>query len=1274
MKRTKRLLALMLSMIFVLSAAPAVTAVTTMTDDGGITQIFAPHDLAVQAGNNATFSLTIQSGAAPYAYRWETATSEDGPWNNIPGGGGNTSDMTFSVTLTAVTVGMNGTYYRCIVTDSATPVQSLTSSVAQLQVVTASTQCATPTANAFNPNNSTVGINQGIRINSTVAWNQNPRIYYEAGAGPETNVPNPNRGSNLYTKAITIPPTLTHGQTYVIKAIATSSNALDSNVLTLTYTVDRENAYLTDIKHEPAFLQWKANNFKGSAPQVVKDKIDAVVARMSTREKVAMTLGRSLTTTGITGISNATLLPGDACSSVGFLKYGITQTSLSDGPAGIRITVGEGSNPYQRNATGWPNGTARAATWNTELNEKMGDAWGREISWFGGDLLLAPGMDIHRSVLGGRNFEYYSEDPLLTGLTAAHETIGIQKNNIGVNAKHYAMNSQEYGRHGGYNNVADTRAIREIYLRGYEYLVGVGKPWSLMSSYPRINGVSAMQSHDLMNQIPRNEWGFEGFIVTDWNELGEYTDRRAYPQLANNEVRSALGFNTNYTANSGPDHVTRLQAGPLIIAAGNELIMPGNNGGNQVTAIENALANSSHPLTIEIIDRAVTRMLEHFVCRSTQFNDGLASFGAMPQELKDANRAVGREVGDESVVLIKNEAVNGKPTLPLNKNMPGKVLSLGNLAQQLIIGGGGSGIVQLSAADTSAIPSLNAAMITEMGGDSSKLINTASMGFQNVNSVPVAAAFSGQPARQEMVVPAANWNTWGQDNTIEAITYVIGRNSGEGVDVPLGQASNPTSGTTGGYYVSGAEKNIIDRAAQLADELGVPFIIMLNAGNWIRMSEWADKADAILMIWQQCMGGGTPAARVLFGTVNPSGKATTSVPIDIYGDAENGALLNPSEGQFRHVNNADRTPGALFDRYSTSFFYEGIYLGYRYYDTFNVPVSVPFGHGLSYTTFGYSNAALEKTTFNGKDDKLKASVTITNTGAVAGKEVVQLYIGAPGIQMPKPVKELKGYAKTRLLSPNESQTFEFEIDAKDLASYSNSGATDGSWLVEEGHYVVYFASSSQDIRTTKSFVVPAGFTTRTVDAGALSPIGSSEWDRANAVNLETNALKPTQIVVTFKPMAGAPEGESFKKAYSVMGSTYGYLPELISGYTWFDEGAGAYVNECTVVTSGDKTLIVRRSPIELSINGNGEVNASVTYMNDVSATPVKGQLILALYDDGGRLVAVKNVSTQQPAAVGMPFSLNVSLPLTEGAVLAKGFLWDDDSYKPFLESESFAIN
>lgn len=1115
----KRIVSLILGFVFIASSLVFTSAQAVMAADP-LNIMEPPVSQNVSANANVTFSVSIFGGVQPYGYQWQYATSATETYQNVTTGGSGYTAAT--LTINSVTTAMNGYYYRCVITDSDNPPTTMTSLSARLQVTSGATQTAAPTASynsGTTANSNIIGINAAISLATTATVANNPKIYYTTGT-TAASTPTPTLASREFDYSECIQAPSVPG-TFCVKAIATSSNAATSNVATFNYTVTNDVHRLSDIKSEPAFLVWKANKFQSDMPQVVADKIDAVINRMSLNERARFTVGD--------GSSYGTgRVPGTAGQTIAMIDFGIPQTSLSDGPAGLRITTGSTTSTYFRRPTYWPNGSARSSTWNKDLIYKMGDAWGAECYYFSSDVQLAPGMNIHRSVLNGRNFEYYSEDPLLSGMTAAMEVSGFQQNNpVGMMIKHFAVNNQETNRTNKNTQVA-TRTLREIYLRNFEYAVQYGKPWAVMNSYNQVNSVSTAQNYGLNTVILKGEWGFKGFLCTDWGSgTGGYGN--------------AGDFLYRYPGFTGTTALTANNASRL--ASGNDTLQYASTDNAGITS---AVANQSHPLTQERVDQAV-RLLLTMVVKSPSFNNKPLIFGATDQELMDKNRALGMEIGEEAVTLLKNEKINGTPALPLaTPTDTQQVLLLGTTMNTLINGGTGSGAVNMGTGET----------ITSLANAVSNIVGSSHM--INANSV-VTSTTNG-----EQVVPQSYFDTTWNTGNISAVVYAYRRTSAEGSDQsPTG---SPTTSMVG-YQNSVQETNLMIQASNFANAHNIPFIVILNMGTWTTVSTWEDRADGIIMGWEQGMAGGTPMAEVLFGRVNPSGKTPTSVPYAISGNAPNGARYNPSEGQFGGTGAA-----------TAVYYNEGIYVGYRYFDTFNVPVAFPFGHGLSYTKFTYSDATLRKATIDSVSDIQTASVTITNTGDVPGKEVVQFYIGAPGIEMPKPVKELKGFEKTKLLQPGESQTIHVYFDTMALASYadgSSAGTTAGDWLVEPGHYVVYFASSSQDIRATKSFVVSNGFVARHDNADAMEPTA------ANQATLEANAIKPNQITVTFNPGGGE---TAYQKVYPVMGGSYGYLPELPAGFGWYIQGTGSMVSPDEIVTAGDKTLVPDKIVAKYDVN------------------------------------------------------------------------------------------
>jgi beta-glucosidase len=863
-------------------------------------------------------------------------------------------------------------------------------------------QAANPTA--YPVSGSTVGEGSTIALTSATNAAKSTTFYYT------TNGDDPTADSAAYSGPISV-PILENGQSFTIKAVGTADGMISSGISTFTYTYDAITPRLTSIKSDPDFIAWKASDFTGPAPQSLKDLISDIYAVIP---KTSATGGLYTLFGGASG-ATANGLPGSAWRTIGLSAYGIPEVAMADGPAGMRITA-ESNVAYERSATWWPNSTARSSTWNLELEEALGDGWGQEMKYYGNNTILAPAVNIHRSVLNGRNFEYYSEDPMLAGLVGAAEVRGIQGNGVGVSMKHFAMNNQETSR-SNLPTAASKRAIREIYLRSFQYVEENSDPWTYMSAFNQINGISAAQQYDMLTTILRGEWGFDGTVMTDY------------------------GGNGNAFYNY--DGATPPNAHSGLVKAGNELPLPTGNANNVRTGAESGF------LTDADLKQGFERILI-YVAKSPVFNDSPIAY-SVNEEIKNANAAIALQTAEESAILLKNDDT----ALPLVKGAPGQILSLGMGGGRLYLGGTGSGGVNLTAEESAAIPTFAQAVSGLNGGN---VIDASTLGLPQVASIIASGAMSSTGARTEMVIDSkiAEWR--GTD--LNSIIYVIQRESGENADIRADY---------GAYYLSTAEQNIITKASDLAAEKDIPFIVILNMGSWVEMESWKDKADAILMVWDPGQSGGLPIAKLLLGDSNPSGKLPTTVPVDIRGTDENGNLLNPSAGQFASNNVRYR---------------EGIYVGYRYYDTFRVPVSYPFGFGLSYTSFDYSDAALSKTVFEDAEDVLTASVKITNSGDVPGKEVAQFYVGAPGLSMDKPVKELKGFGKTNELIPGAAQTISADLNAMSLASFDEAT---GDWVVEPGEYTVYYAASSQDVKAVAVFTVEDEIIAKSVSAEAMAP-------------------------------------------------------------------------------------------------------------------------------------------------------------------------------------------
>jgi len=708
-------------------------------------------------------------------------------------------------------------------------------------------------------------------------------------------------------------------------------------------------------------------------------------------------------------------VPGAAGNSSRFEKLGVTTQVLADGPAGLRIQPKRKAVEQTYYCTAFPIATNLASTWDTELVYSVGKAMGNEVLEYGADVLLAPGMNIQRDPLCGRNFEYYSEDPLVTGKMAAAMVKGIQSNGVGTSIKHFAANNSETNRM-SVNTIVSERALREIYLRGFEIAVKEAQPWTVMSSYNKINGVYTSESHDLLTKILRDDWKFEGYVMTDWG--------------------------------GGSDVVAQMNAG-------NDMIQPGKS--EQIYGLIKAVEEDR--LDVKVLDKNVERIL-NIMLLSPKYK-GYA-YTSKP-DLK-AHAQVTRQAAADGMVLLENK-VNA---LPLAKSIK-TVAAFGNTSYDFISGGTGSGDVN-EAYTVSLIDGLANGGYTTMG-ELKEIYSTyakEAIAKQGPSKNPFAF-LGGKDPIAEMAVSKELASKMAQKTDVALIT--IGRNSGEGRD------RDPIEGD---FYLLPTEKVMIQNVTEVFHAVGKKAIVVLNIGGAVETASWKNIPDAVLLAWQPGQEGGNSVVDVLSGKVNPSGKLAVSFPIK-YEDAPT-AKTFPGHAIEGQVGNEDDLSGFSFMRRTPweVIYDEDVYVGYRYYNTFNVPVSYEFGYGLSYTNFEISNLKLSSSTFN---KLINVSVDVKNTGKGAGREVVQVYLSAPTKKIQKPEEALVNFGKTKLLNPGESQTLTFEIDARDLSSFDEATS---SWVAEAGKYTVKVGNSSIKIAQKADFSLEKEVVVETVSK-ALVP-------------------------------------------------------------------------------------------------------------------------------------------------------------------------------------------
>jgi len=741
-----------------------------------------------------------------------------------------------------------------------------------------------------------------------------------------------------------------------------------------------------------------------NTPQLGKDPIEKVIGSMTIEEKAHFLNGTGMEgASGNNAVIGATknLVPGAAGTTYPIPRLGIPAIVLADGPAGLRITPTREGDKNTYYCTGFPVGTVMACTWNTDLVEQVGKAMGNEVLEYGADVLLAPALNIQRNPLNGRNFEYYSEDPVVSGKIAAAMVRGVQGNGVGTSIKHFIANNQETNRTGNDARVSP-RAMRELYLKSFEIAVKESDPWTVMSSYNYVNGVYTSERKDLLTDILRGEWGFKGLVMTDWF--------------------------------GGNDAVAQIEAG-------NDLLEPGRD--EQYEALVAGM--KSGKLSMEDVDLCVRRVME-LVLRSPRFKG--YQYSNKP-DLK-AHAAITRQSAAEGMVLLENK----NETLPLASSVK-KVAAFGVTSYDLIAGGTGSGDVN-KAYTVSLIEGLSNA-----GYKTSKELATAYKTYMDEEAKKVVksndrfAAFLPKVRPDEFIPSEKMLAQAVKANDVAIIT--IGRISGEFLDRKLNRDFN----------LSENELGLIKAVSEAFQAAGKKAIVILNIGGVIETASWKSIPDAVLLAGQAGQEGGNTIADALTGNVNPSGKLTATYPVKFedHWSSENFPSTEAEQKlDLSEFMSADRKVKNERRNVDYTVYAEGVYVGYRYFEKYDVPVSYPFGYGISYTTFDYSDAKISENI-----GEYTVSVSVTNKGKYAGKEVVQLYVSAPESKYAdKPVKELKAFAKTAELKPGESETVTMTFKKADVASFNT---LEQAWIADAGDYKVMIGASSADIKAELPFAL-----------------------------------------------------------------------------------------------------------------------------------------------------------------------------------------------------------
>lgn len=727
------------------------------------------------------------------------------------------------------------------------------------------------------------------------------------------------------------------------------------------------------------------------------DNIDEVISQMTLEEKVHMVIGCGMS------MGDGVKFPGTAGRTYDIPRLGIPSVYLADGPHRLAMATKRDFDSRFYYTTEFPSGTTVAATFNPEAAFKVGAALGEEVKDYGMDILLAPGANLVRNALCGRNHEYYSEDPVVTGKIAAGYINGVQSQGTGTCLKHFAVNNQETNRNNNDSRLTP-RPLRELYLKGFEIAVKESQPWSIMTSYNKVNGKYTCEDIDLTENILRDEWGFKGMVMSDWN--------------------------------AGKDAVTSM-------IAGNDMLQPGQE--RQYKAILEAVQNGT--LDEAILDRNIKRILEMVVkCHS------FAGYKYANETDLKAHSQVDREVGAEGIVLLDN-----REALPLAAGVKNVAL-YGTTSYDMVPAGMGFGstgrgyyTVSLVEGMRNAGYTVDANLIKQYKkhlADEQKRLYPK--GMPPFSLTPPKRADEFVPTADELAQQV-------KSNDVAILTF--GRTSGEASDRRVEE-----------FYLKDNEAALIKQVAEAYHAAGKKVVVILNICSPVETASWKNSVDAVVCAFQPGAEVGNCVADVLTGKVNPSGRLPMTFAVK-YGDAPSDANF-PYDYEFKMPSFAmgtgmnfksekkEEKPKEPERNVDFTDYEEGIYVGYRYFDTFGKEVSYPFGHGLSYTTFGFE---VVSSAING--DVCEVKVAVKNTGKVAGKESVQLYVKAPAGGLDKPAKELKAFAKTKVIQPGETEEVTLKWNLMDMASFNEKSS---AWELAKGTYEWMVAASSVDVRCTVS--------------------------------------------------------------------------------------------------------------------------------------------------------------------------------------------------------------
>jgi len=697
-------------------------------------------------------------------------------------------------------------------------------------------------------------------------------------------------------------------------------------------------------------------------------------AKTPVEKRVADLLGR------MTLEEKATMLSGSGwMESAPIERLGIPAIKMADGPMGVRSWAGSSAitsaanPPVKVLTTSFPSGVAMAATWDTELVQREGQAIGQEVKALGRDMILGPTVNINRAPLWGRNFEGYGEDPYLAGRLGVAYILGVQGEGVIPSLKHFAANNEEFERHRIDAHI-DERTLHEIYLPAFKAAVEEAGVWTVMSAYNKVNGVHCAESTALLHDVLQKEFGFKGFVISDWGST----------------------YSTTPTVNAGMD--LEMPGGPPMKAwLASPATQTSGNGAGWLTA-DKVLAevNAGH-ITEATLNDNVGRILR-VIFASGIFDHSHPGGGEVDTP---PQKAVALLSATEGIVLLKNAG----GLLPLDATKIHSIAVIGPNSAVARTGGGGSSLVR----PKYAIAPLDG--IKDRAGSAVAVTYALGVGMEGEDPAQDTADARAR-ALKEATEAAAH---------ADVAVVVVGRYSkleGEGFDVktmdlPAGQ----------------------DGLIEAVEKANPHTIVVLNTGDPVTMTRWLDNTPALLDMWYGGQEGGHALASVLFGDANPSGKLPVSLPKKF----EDSPAYGHYPGENLKVDYA-----------------EGIYVGYRYYDTKNVDPAFPFGFGLSYTTFAFSDLKAE----HRDSSRFDVSLKVRNTGSRAGAEVVQLYLRDGHSKIDRPVHELKGFQRVEL-QPGETRTVGFTLDR---AAFSYWSPEKKEWVSEPGTFEVQIGASSRDIR------------------------------------------------------------------------------------------------------------------------------------------------------------------------------------------------------------------